>query len=1048
MKSKRTISNRLCSCLLVLAMVLTFLPVSVLAYDSSAEDWIIPAYYKLDESGNFNLGQYLDPGSKLTHPSLNGNQCIQVTDGILDLWVTSKGMKDGDTIPYFRDELGVKWELSKIAVSNHDNALGVSPLEGDEAEKVLLEITSARDRNDYKIHTSDITISAGDLYGGQSPDTWPCYIVWYGWKMAEGEEIPDTYQVSYNLNLPTGTTTVYPVVKYATGTKMSIDENDGDLSGVTNSVAGLTDEVVAGEYTIPKLLTDNGEGEYIDFLAFDIKADNSKYNIYYDFKGWEINGTTYNTGDVIDDISEFAESDGTVEFKAKWEPVTPLTNEQLVEAKQEQQLSLELFLPYAVNNINQTNMLLQWTDSENQTSGPCTLDETETIHYQITVPISQSFTGSDDGTLYNEEFMKLTVHLNVDDKLEFANVSDGKATLTVDPGPMNLIGTNIEDEKITGNTITFDASQVPDDIQITFQWFDGSARDRDLSAPIKISGLEFKLKDNLEIDPEAFQIQTSANITGTINVQQKTMQNRFYYRAAYNLLTDPVGDTRPWLDYFGNGTDYTTGLVHALQFMDYVLKDIDLKSNEMLNLTANPVTATYTQYTITATADKNGSISPAGASVYRGDDQTFTIDPEEGYEVDDVLVDDESVGAVSTYTFENVTGNHTISATFKPKVVTHTITATAGSNGSITPSGAVTVTDGANQTFTITPNKGYQIANVLVDGKSVGAVSSYTFKDVTADHTIYATFVKESTGGTTVRDDYTLHYVTNGGNYLSDETKNNKWVKEYEDLPTPVRDGFTFGGWYWDLRLTEPVTGDVSVDKTTVTLYAKWKNNQDYDPDHTGVSNWLETGQHNAYLSGYPDSTFGPDRNMTRAEVAQMFYALLLDKDVTITASFSDVPADAWYAKAVNTLASLGMLGGYPDGTFRPDAPITRAEFAAIALAFAYDPVNASCSYTDVNTAAWYYIYVAQATTYGWIGGYPDGTFRPNNSITRAEVCVIVNNMLGREADQDYIDRSSAALADFVDLSGSHWAYYTIMEATNTHDYTSTSAGEAWDNVK
>ena len=972
MKAKRTIRDRLCSCLLVLAMILTFLPVSALAYDPGAEDYIYPVHYELDETGDFALDKYLNMDTKLTYSSLNEHQGIQVTNGILDLWVTSTAMKDGDTIPYFRDELRVKWELSKIAVTNHDDT-GVSPLKGDEAEQVLLEITSATDRDDYKINTADITISAGDLYGGQDPEyAQPCYLVWYGWKMAEEEEIPDTYQVSYNLNLPADTTTVYPVVKSAEGTYMPTGETDGDIDEVTKSVEGLAGEVAEGQYTIPKILNDKGE-EYIDFLAFDINADNSEYDIYYDFKGWEINGTTYNTGDVIDDISEFADSDGTVEFKAKWEPVTPLTNEQLAEAKQEQQLSLELFLPYAVNNINQTNMLLQWTDSENQTSGPCTLDETETIHYQITIPISQSFTGSDDGTSYNKEFMELTVHLNVDDKLEFANVSDGKATLTVDPGPMNLIGTNIEDEEITGNTITFDASQVPDDIQITFQWFDGSARDRDLSAPIKISGLEFKLKDNLKIDPKTFQIQTSANITGTVNASQKAMQNRFYYRAAYHLLTDPVGDTRPWLDYFGNGTDYTTGLVHALQFMDYVLKDIDLKSNEMLNLTANPVTATYTQYTITATAGDNGSISPAGASVvYRGDDQTFTI----------------------------------------------------------------------------TPNKGYEVADVLVDGSSVGAVSSYTFKDVTADHTIYATFVKESTGGTTVRDDYTLHYVTNGGNYLSDETKNNKWVKEYEDLPTPVRDGFTFGGWYWDLRLTEPVTGDVSVDKTTVTLYAKWKNNQDYDPDHTGVSNWLETGQHNAYLSGYPDSTFGPDRNMTRAEVAQMFYALLLDKDVTIMASFSDVPADAWYAKAVNTLASLGMLGGYPDGTFRPDAPITRAEFAAIALAFAYDPVNASCSYTDVNTAAWYYIYVAQATTYGWIGGYPDGTFRPNNSITRAEVCVIVNNMLGREADQDYIDRSSAALADFVDLSGSHWAYYTIMEATNTHDYTSTSAGETWDNVK
>lgn len=293
------------------------------------------------------------------------------------------------------------------------------------------------------------------------------------------------------------------------------------------------------------------------------------------------------------------------------------------------------------------------------------------------------------------------------------------------------------------------------------------------------------------------------------------------------------------------------------------------------------------------------------------------------------------------------------------------------------------------------------------------------------------------------RDDYTLHYVTNGGKHLSSETKSSAWTKDYEDLPIPVRDGYTFEGWYWDLRLTEPVTGDVKVNKTTVTLYAKWSGGS-YGPNDTGVSKWLETDEHNAFLSGYPDGSFQADKNMTRAEVAQMFYALLLDKNVTITKSFSDVSSDAWYAKAVNTLSSLGMLGGYPDGTFRPDAPITRAEFAAIALAFAYDPASASCSYTDVSTSAWYYTYVAQATTYGWIGGYPDGSFRPNNSITRAEVAVIVNNMLGRDADESYINRNADELVSFVDLSKNHWAYYTIMEATNTHDYTTSSNGESW----
>ena len=313
--------------------------------------------------------------------------------------------------------------------------------------------------------------------------------------------------------------------------------------------------------------------------------------------------------------------------------------------------------------------------------------------------------------------------------------------------------------------------------------------------------------------------------------------------------------------------------------------------------------------------------------------------------------------------------------------------------------------------------------------------------------TVSYTDEEEDGGGTPgTTNNYTLHYVTNGGNHLSPESKSHTWTKPYDELPTPGRNGYTFEGWYWDLRLTKPVTGDVDVNKTTVTLYAKWS--EKIGPDDTGVSDWLETDDHNAYLTGYPDSTFRADRNMTRAEVAQMFYALLLDKNVTITKSFSDVPDDAWYATAVKTLASLGMMDGYPDGTFRPDEPITRAEFATVGLAFAYDPLDASCSYYDVGASAWYHTYVAQATTYGWIGGYPDNTFRPGNNITRVEVCVIVNNMLGRDADERYIDRHEDELVHFVDLSDSYWGYYTIMESTNTHEYTGSFTNEKWTDVK
>ena len=470
------------------------------------------------------------------------------------------------------------------------------------------------------------------------------------------------------------------------------------------------------------------------------------------------------------------------------------------------------------------------------------------------------------------------------------------------------------------------------------------------------------------------------------------------------------------------------------------------------------------EYTVTAQAkDGNGSITPPVSIVSAGEDVEFTITAAEKFALDYVTVNGDVVYAnndasnkfAGTWTLKDVREDCTVVAFFGADDNTdgipdnpsyYTMTISAGKGGSIAPSGTVFVKSGEGLSLTITPNTDYHISDVVVDGSSVGAVGSYTLSNVQGNHTIAAYFAKDSSDPGT-RDDYTLHYVTNGGKHLSSETKSSAWTKDYEDLPTPVRDGYTFEGWYWDLRLTEPVTGDVKVDKTTVTLYAKWSNDN-YGPDDTGVSSWLETDEHNAFLSGYPDGSFQADKNMTRAEVAQMFYSLLLDKDVEITKSFSDVPADAWYAKAVNTLSSLGMLGGYPDGTFRPDAPITRAEFAAIALAFAYDPASASCSYTDVSTSAWYYTYVAQATTYGWIGGYPDGSFRPNNSITRAEVAVIVNNMLGRDADESYIDRNADELVSFVDLSKTHWAYYTIMEATNSHDYTSASSGETWTRVK
>lgn len=219
---------------------------------------------------------------------------------------------------------------------------------------------------------------------------------------------------------------------------------------------------------------------------------------------------------------------------------------------------------------------------------------------------------------------------------------------------------------------------------------------------------------------------------------------------------------------------------------------------------------------------------------------------------------------------------------------------------------------------------------------------------------------------------------------------------------------------------------------------------QPANPDDTGVSDWLNTKEHLAYLAGYPGGIFGPDQNMTRAEAAQMFYNLLLEKDVEITVEFEDVPADAWYAKPVNTLASLGILSGVGNGRFDPERSITRAEFTVIAMKFANTSGGGVNIFSDVNEDDWFYSAVVDSTQYGWINGYPDGTFRPEATISRAEVTVIVNHMLGRAADRPYVIAHEEELNTFGDVNRGHWGYFHVAEATNAHEYHTEDGTESW----
>ena len=202
----------------------------------------------------------------------------------------------------------------------------------------------------------------------------------------------------------------------------------------------------------------------------------------------------------------------------------------------------------------------------------------------------------------------------------------------------------------------------------------------------------------------------------------------------------------------------------------------------------------------------------------------------------------------------------------------------------------------------------------------------------------------------------------------------------------------------------------------------------------------LNTEDHFSYVVGYEDGMVKPQRSITRAEVATIFYRLLED-DVrddydTTRNNFSDVTYDSWYNQTVSTLASMGILKGYEDGTFRPNASITRAEFAAIATRF-FEETGATYepgTFTDVTGSEWFAGAIMDAVNLGLIGGYEDGTVRPNNNITRAEACAIVNRTLGRVPDADHL-LPADEMTTWPDNPSSAWFYADMQEATNGHEY-------------
>ena len=343
-------------------------------------------------------------------------------------------------------------------------------------------------------------------------------------------------------------------------------------------------------------------------------------------------------------------------------------------------------------------------------------------------------------------------------------------------------------------------------------------------------------------------------------------------------------------------------------------------------------------------------------------------------------------------------------------------TLTYVSNGG-TEYAAETYKEGTEVAIDKAPTReGYIFKGWYADEALTQAVSKVTMD---SDKTVYAKWEKEI-------KNFTLTYVSNGGTEFDPET-----YKEGTEVPLskiPTREGFSFLGWYADAALTQLVT-KVTMDSDK-TVYASWKE------DETPV---LEKGDHFAYIIGYKDGYVRPNRNISRAEVATIFFRLLTDdareKYWSSTNNYSDVKDTDWCNNAISTLSNMGILKGYEDGTFHPNAPVTRAEFAVIAARFSDGAADDYATFSDVPNDYWASKEIAKAAKLGWIKGYTDGTFRPTNNITRAEVMTLVNRVLERGVDEEGLMEDAIQWAD---NKPGDWYYYDVQEATNSHEYVRT----------
>ena len=290
-------------------------------------------------------------------------------------------------------------------------------------------------------------------------------------------------------------------------------------------------------------------------------------------------------------------------------------------------------------------------------------------------------------------------------------------------------------------------------------------------------------------------------------------------------------------------------------------------------------------------------------------------------------------------------------------------------------------------------------------------------------------------------DFHTLTFDTMGGSRIDPVTvRHGNAVAKPKD---PVNGGYIFDGWYTDKTYRTPYNFATVLTQDT-TIYAKWFLIALPGVTIKKATPKLNTSDHFAYVQGYPDGTVKPTGNITRAETAAILFRLMDEGSrktyYSTKSGFRDVATGSWYNTYVATLNNAGVITDSSNGYFRPNEAITRAELAAMLANFT-ETAGAANYFNDVSARYWAANAIAICAKLGWITGYPDGTFRPDKNVTRAELMAMINRATGRAPKS--ADAFLPGMKTWIDNTSDKWYYLDVQEATNSHSYT-VKGSETW----